>query len=517
MDALHLQLDRTSSTPLGEQVCEQVRALIAGGTLPSGSRLPSSRLLADQLGVSRNTVVGAYERLLADGWVASGVGRGTFVAEKPPMPEAETRGATTASPSATSEAFPWLGAVVRDAPPPVQMPGVNASAEGDGAVVPIDLAGAVPSPASYPLRALRRALDHTLAHHGAAALGYGPPAGYRPLRAFIAERATRRGVPTRPRDVLIVGGSQQGLDLVARLLIRPGDGVAVESPTYANASQLWRLHGARLWGVPMDDSGVRPDALETLLRRERPKLVYLMPTFQNPTGLTMDATRREAVMQVVREAQVPVIEDQFDAELRFEGQPEAPLKALDVDGQVILLGTFSKILCPGLRLGWIIAPSSIRRRLLDVKQIADLTTSLPLQMAVATLAERGDFDRHLAEVRVAHAHRLRVLLDALAVHLPSSEATRPAGGMTLWLTLPPGISAMEVHRRALAHGVAVAPGPWFEPDGAPATDTEHLRLSFVCAEAPDIEEGIRRLARAIDDAVTARADRGIAEEATLFV
>ncbi len=506
MDALHLQLDRTSSIPLGEQVCAQVRALVAGGSLPAGARLPSSRWLADDLGVSRNTVVGAYERLMAEGWVASGVGRGTFVAETQ-SPAAE----------ATNDAFPWLGAVVRDAPPPVQRPGVLGlidRTDGDG---PIDLAGAVPGPASYPLAALRRAFDRTLTRHGSAALGYGPPAGYRPLRAFIAERATRRGVPTCPRDVLIVGGSQQGLDLVGRLLLRPGDGVAVESPTYANASQLWRLHGARLWGVPMDTMGIRPDALETLIQRERPKLVYLMPTFQNPTGLTMDAARREAVMAVVRAAQVPVVEDQFDAELRFEGKAELPLKGLDTDGQVILLGTFSKILCPGLRLGWIIAPPAIRRRLLDVKQIADLTTSLPLQMAVATLAEAGDYDRHLAEVRSAHAHRLCVLLEALADHLPLAAVTRPAGGMTVWLTLPTGVSATDVHQRALGHGVAVAPGLWFEPDGAPASDAEHLRLSFVCAEAPEIEVGVRRLAAAIKDALAVRGEQRNAQETTLFV
>ncbi|RMH19558.1 MAG: PLP-dependent aminotransferase family protein [Acidobacteria bacterium] len=478
---LPLTIDRQRTTPLSEQVSAQLRRLIAAGHLPPGARLPSSRRLAAALGVSRNTVVQAFERLLDGGWLEAGVGRGTFVARRLPS-------AGLASPP-PGGAFPWHDAIVQDCPPPVtRRDGIVA---GDGPPEPgmIDFAGAVPSADSYPASALRLILDRVLRRVGAPALGYGPPAGYRPLRAWIAERAGRRGRPARPEDVLIVGGSQQGIDLLGRLLLAPGDAVVVESPTYSNALQLWRLHGARVRGVPLDDGGVRPDLLAAALERERPKLVYVMPTFQNPTGASMDGARRRAVMEVLRRHPVPVIEDDFDAELRFDGDGEPSLAAFDDAGQVVQLGTFSKILCPGFRLGWIIAPPALRQRLLDVKRIADLSTSLPAQMAIAELCISGELDRHLERVRRQHAARLRAMLEAIDAELPGTvEVTRPRGGMTLWLTLPAGVRAVELMELLRLRGVAVAPGDWFFPDGE--VHGEHLRLSFVGESVERIRRGI---------------------------
>lgn len=515
---IDFELDRSVSTPLTEQVCAQVRSAIAGGVLMPGTRLPSSRRLADRLGVSRNTVVGAYERLLADGWVEAGVGRGTFVATvvpRAPSGIGADRLAETAS-GRDEPKFSWQGALLRATPATSRI----ATPDGNGGAT-INLGGAVPGPASFPIDDLRRALGDALERHGAAALGYGPPAGWRPLRAFIAERVRLAGVADIDAgDVLVVGGSQQGLDLIARLLLRPGDGVVTESPTYANALDLWRLHGARVWGVAMDGRGLRPDALATLLDRVRPKLLYLMPSFQNPTGLTMDGARRKAVMAVVRDAHVPVVEDHFDAELRFVGHDQPPLLAYDRAGQVLMLGTFSKILCPGLRLGWIVAPPAVRRRLLELKRITDLASSLPLQMALAELGTSGAFDRHLERVRAGHAARLRTVLAAIAAHLPAEVAvTRPEGGMNLWLTLPAGVSSMEVYQRALAAGVTVAPGRWFFPD--PHGDEhggEHLRLSFVGEPSERLEAGVRILGEVLDRCLQRGSRRQPQpEEATLFV
>lgn len=500
---LHLELDRQATTPLLEQVVRQVRDAIDDGTLAPGDRLPSSRRLADRSGLSRNTVVGAYERLLAEGWLEAGVGRGTFVVERPP--EAPFGGAATA----TGLPFSWQGRLVRST--------VSAVARGAIPDDIIDLAGAVPGAFSFPAAEFRRALEATLDRHGAEALGYGPPAGWRPLRAFIAERAHRFGLHLDASDVLVVGGSQSGLDLIARLLLHPGDTVITESPTYANALELFRQHGVRVLGAPMDGGGLRPEPLAALLRRERPKLVYLMPSFQNPTGLTLDTARRRAVLAVLRDAQVPVIEDHFDAELRFVGEHEPPLKAFDEAGQVLLLGTFSKILCPGLRLGWIVAPPPVRRRLLELKRVTDLASSLPLQMAVAELGANGDFDRHLDRVRAAHAVHLEATFEAFDRHLPPAVRwTRPMGGMNIWLTLPSGLSAMDVYEAGLSAGVAVAPGRWFEPDPH-AAGGEHLRLSFVGEPVPRLVEGIRRLADVLHRRLRERPRRAVVEEAPLFV
>lgn len=531
MDRMYdVSIDRNRPEPLIEQVARQLQKRIASGMLVAGVRLPSSRLLARRLGISRNTVVQAYERLLADGWVEAGVGRGTFVAEGV---AAETTSA--ARPSAVA----WQRLIVQPCPPPIgrellirppdragdrsesgpEEPSVAPPApDASGRPGLIDFAGAVPGADTYPVGPIRDAVASVLATRGEEALGYGPPAGHRPLRAMIAERLAEQGVPATADDVLIVGGSQQGLDLIARLLLRPGDAVVVESPTYGNAMQLWRLHGARVVGVAMDAGGVVPEALAAALARARPKLLYLMPSFQNPTGLSMDAERRRAVLDVARDAGVPVIEDHFDAELHFAGVVPPPLKAIDEAEQVVLVGTFSKILCPGFRLGWVLAPRPLRERLLDVKRIADLTTGLPGQLAVAELCRRGELDRHLERIRVEHATRRDAMLRALRRHMPAdTTATEPQGGMTLWLTLPPGVHAVEVHARALRGGVAVAPGSWFFAEDAGAGN---LRLSFVGEPIDRIETGVRRLAAVLHELVAERPAHAAwptHEETTPFV
>jgi len=502
---LTLQIDRNLPTPLTDQVCEQVQELIASGALGAGVRLPSSRRLAEDLELSRNTVVVAYERLLAEGWVDSEVGRGTFVAEGPPRPAAGSL------PGLFSEGdFPWQGSIVQDVPPPVMTGVVAAESANDG---PINFAGAVPGAETFPSEAVRRSLQTVLKREGASALEYGPPAGYRPLREVIAERATRHGAPARADDVLIVSGSQQGLDLLARLLLTPGDAVVVESPTYSNALQLWRFHGARVLGVEMDARGIQPGRLRALLERSRPKFVYLMPTFQNPTGATMDLERRREVMDIVREARVPVVEDHFDSELRYRGGASPPLRAFDRDGQVVLMGTFSKILCPGFRLGWIIAPAALRRRLLDLKRICDLGTPLPAQMALAELCRRGELDRHLERAGREHAGRLEVMLGALERHLPEVRVERPQGGMTLWLELPPGANAVALHDEAQSAGVLVAPGTWFYPEGG---GERHLRLSFVGEPGERIEDGVEKLGEILERHLQNRPRRE-AEEITPFI
>jgi DNA-binding transcriptional MocR family regulator len=485
---LVISVDRDSDRPVWMQVADEIRRRISDGFLPAGSRLPSSRDLSERCKLGRNTVIAAYEALLDEGWLSAGVGRGTFVAPRPTNGSNEAAGVLGPT-KRRSRSVAWDALFARRCDPRLSQATLAQAHETGGELY--RFAGAVPDAAYYPAAEIGRIMHGLLKRVGPDALGYGPPEGFLPLRETIAKRATEQGTPVQPDDVLIVNGSQQGLDLLARLLLAPGDVVAVERPTYANATELWRLYGARVVSVSMDEGGIRPEELEVVIARSRPKFCYLMPTFQNPTGLTMEPARRREVMNVLTSSHVPTIEDHFDSDLRYTGVPLAPLRALDYADDVIVVGSFSKILFPGFRLGWIIAPKAVRDRLLEIKQTCDLTTSLPAQMAVHEFCARGGLDRHLDVVREENARRLEAMIDAvLRCFPPNVGFTRPDGGMTIWITLPERADSTMVFRRARTRGVLVAPGPWFFPDGG---GERHLRLSFV-GETPDrIRSGMRIL------------------------
>jgi len=503
---LVIRLDRAKPGPVHEQLAAEIRRRIRDGFLPAGSRLPSSRALARACGVGRNTVVGAYDALVAEGVLDSAVGRGTFVT-------GEIQPATDADPApAHRSSIDWEAQAVRRISRPLL--GAQEPAPTDDA---IDLASAVPAEDTYPVGVIRRILAQVLSDDDPGCLGYGLPAGHLGLREVLATRLTQWGTVIQPDDLLIVGGMQQGLDLIARLLVGPGDTVLVESPTYANAIRVFELYGARVVGVPLDDQGLRPDALAWALdRNPGTKLVYVMPTFQNPTGLTMGLSRRRAIMDVIDGRGVPLLEDQFDSELRYSGRPIPPLHAMDAGGQVLLLGTFSKILFPGFRLGWVAAPPGARARLLDVKRTCDLATSQPLQVALARFCRDGELDRHLDRVRRIHSGRLEALLLACAEYFPPGvHLTRPEGGMTAWVTLPSHCDASSIQEEAREAGVLIAPGHWFH-----AGDGGHqaLRVTFVNEPEERIRQGVVRLGAILARHVTRPPGKATAsEEATPFL
>jgi 2-aminoadipate transaminase len=295
-----------------------------------------------------------------------------------------------------------------------------------------------------------------------------------------------------------VNGSQQGFDLIARTLLDPGDAVAIEQPTYPRAMQVFRSFGAQLLAVDRDEGGPRVDRFERVLERHAPKLFYCQPSAHNPTGLTM---RREVGVRLLAAAarhQVPIVEDGFDGSLYYGERPPGPLKALDRDGVVIYIGTFSKILFPGLRLGWLVAPPAIAERLQAAKQLADLHTSALIQAAVHRFCERKLLDRHVARVAGEYTRRRGALLAALRRRMPEDVTwTEPAGGFSLLVTLPEGLEATAVLPRAIERGVAFTPGIAFWVDGA---GERTLRLSFSSVTTAQIEEGVKRLAEVIKSA-----------------
>ncbi|GAA2357194.1 aminotransferase [Catellatospora methionotrophica] len=356
----------------------------------------------------------------------------------------------------------------------------------------ISFAGGLPAPELFDVSGLRECYDRVLADSGPRVLQYSTTDGDPVLREAVAARLSRTGMPTDPGDLLITSGAQQALSLLSTVLLEPGDTVLVEDPTYLAALQCFGYAGARVVAAPTDADGIRTDQLADLVRRERPKLIYLVPTFANPTGHTLPAERRAEVVRVAGRHGVWVVEDDPYHELRFRGEPVPALSSLDdAGGHTILLGSLSKTVAPGMRLGWLRAPAEVHRACLLAKQALDLHTSTIDQAAAAAYLTRYDLDRHLKTVREEYGRRCTAMLDALAAAMPpGSTWTTPDGGMFVWVRLPAGHDAAALLPSAVAHDVAYVPGsPFFAQQPDPRT----LRLSFTTHRPAVIAEGIRRL------------------------
>ncbi|MFD3541173.1 PLP-dependent aminotransferase family protein [Streptomyces sp. NPDC058662] len=360
----------------------------------------------------------------------------------------------------------------------------------------ISFAGGLPAPELFDSEGLRAAYDAAFATSARRALQYSTTEGAPELRAAVAARATARGLATDADDIVITSGSQQALTLITSTLVEPGDVVLVENPTYLAALQCFRLAGARVVPAPCDARGIIPEALAELVARERPKLLYTVPTFQNPTGRTLPTGRRAAVAATAARLGLWLVEDDPYGELRYEGRDLPWLAAHPgAEDRTALLGSFSKVMAPGLRLGWLRAPAALRRAAVVAKQAADLHTSTVDQLAAAHYLRTVDLDAHIATVRTAYRARRDALHAALGRALPAGcEWNLPEGGMFLWARLPEGHDATVLLRSAVAHGVAFVPGaPFF----ATAPDPRALRLSFTTHTPAEITEGATRLAKAL--------------------
>ncbi|MFJ9470554.1 aminotransferase-like domain-containing protein [Streptomyces caniferus] len=368
----------------------------------------------------------------------------------------------------------------------------------------ISFAGGLPAPELFDAAGIAAAFRHVLAEEPMRALQYSTSEGDPALRAAVAARTTARGLPTVADDLLVTTGSQQGLTLLATALLEPGDVVLVEDPCYLAALQTFSFTGARVVPVPTDDEGLDPAALDEITARERPKLLYLVPTFQNPTGRTLSAERRAAVAEVAARRGLWIAEDDPYGELRFEGEPVPWVASFPgAEDRTVLLGSFSKVMAPGLRLGWLRAPAALRRACVIAKQAADLHTSTIDQAAAARYLAVADLDAHLRRVRDAYRARRDALVDGLPTALPEgSRWNRPAGGMFVWATLPEGYDATALLPEVVRHDVAYVPGaPFFA--GPP--DATAVRLSFVTHAPEEIREGLGRLRKALEGALQERA------------
>ncbi|MEV6838174.1 PLP-dependent aminotransferase family protein [Streptomyces sp. NPDC051133] len=358
----------------------------------------------------------------------------------------------------------------------------------------INFAGGLPAPELFDREGIAAAFHAVLAQSAAQALQYSTTEGEPVLRAGIAARVTAQGLPTDPDDLLVTTGSQQALSLLATALLEPGDTVLVESPCYLAALQVFGLAGARVVPVPGDADGVDPAALEAAVRRERPKLLYLVPTFQNPTGRTMPAPRREEIAAVAARGGLWIVEDDPYGELRYDGRPVPWIASCPgAEDRTVLLGSFSKVMAPGLRLGWLRAPAELRRACAVAKQAADLHTPTLNQLAAARYLDV--LDAHVARVRAVYGARRDAMLAGLPDALPAGSVwNRPEGGMFLWARLPESYDTLALLPRAVEQNVAYVPGA---PFYAGEPDRSTLRLCFVTQTPEEIAEGLRRLGRGL--------------------
>ncbi len=360
----------------------------------------------------------------------------------------------------------------------------------------ISFAGGLPAPELFPARELGDILAELAHAEGAATLQYGVTAGYGPLREAIARRMEATdGVRVDAGQVLVTQGSQQGLDFAGRIFLDKGSVVLCESPTYLAAISAFKAYEPRFVAVPTDEEGMLPGPLADILARESDiRMVYVIPDFQNPTGRTWSLERRKQLLALLSGTDIPIVEDNPYGELRFEGPALAGLQALDTDGRVIRLGTFSKILCPGLRIGWVSATPELIARFDLVKQGADLHTAQLTQACVARYLERHDIDAHIAVLRDTYRGRRDAMLGEIEARFGTAVTVNvPHGGLFLWMTLPGGVDARELLVRCLARNVAFVPGGSFFPDGGHGNT---LRLNFSNMPQERIREGIRRMAEA---------------------
>jgi 2-aminoadipate transaminase len=365
----------------------------------------------------------------------------------------------------------------------------------------ISFAGGLPAPELFPVDNILSATERVLHETGASALQYSPTEGYAPLREKIAAESRKRGIDCTAEDVLITTGSQQPLDLTGKIFLDAGDCVLTENPTYMAAIQAFQTYGARFAAVPTDEDGLIPEALPELIEREKPRFLYTIPNFQNPTGVTLTAERRRTLYSIAARYGLIVLEDDPYGALRYAGKTIASIKSIDSEGIVIYLSTVSKTIAPGLRVGWAIATEEIRRKLTIAKQAADLHTSSLDQRIVHRYLMDFDSDAHVERIRRSYGERYAIMDATLRETMPPGfRWTHPEGGMFLWVTCPEGVDTNELLRDALLRKVIFVPGRDFFPD---ASGQRFMRLNFSNASPELIREGIGRLAEVCKDAVHA--------------
>ncbi len=484
-------LDRDANSTLAEQIAGFYGCAIEEGRLRPGDRLPTIRMVAEHAEVTRATVQQGYRLLAERGLVSATVGRGTQVM-------AGGNGQRTAASPQAAAAWHQLQTLH-------QIPRL-----AEGIATLADFSAIVPDSSLFPVEEFQRSMSRVLSERGRELLVYGDPAGSAALRAFIAERDEPVGKQGQADQVLITSGAQQGIDLVLRVFTAPGDAVAVPIPTYQHFFGSLKSQGLDLIPVASGPEGIDLDDLRRVLSKSTVKLFYAMPTFHNPTGRSLDRAQRRELMDVVCQTNVPVLEDEFERDLRFKGEPMPFLRGMDPRGLTATVRSFSKGLFPGVRIGWVHASPEVIGPMAALKRFADLETSPLLQAGLLDFIESGAMANYLEKLRKTLRSRHALAQDCLRRHVPAAKATIPEGGFSFWLELPEGVDGDRCAELLSRRGVLVTPGRLFDPQDRPCAA---LRISVSRASVEQIRAGIEVLGRCVKEV----QERGRTSQPPLFL
>lgn len=472
-------VNRQGAEPIYRQLIQQIQILIDSGRLSVGTRLPATRELAEGLGISRISVVNAYAELRSQAYLCAHSGRGTFVASRETAITQNTEPYHSRKVQDTRSHSDSLRKMMRHA----NKPNV------------INFSHGSPPKEFFPVRALQKAINTVLEQDGVNALSYEDPEGFLPLRVAVRDYVSALGILCRSEDVLITGGAQQGLDLIIQALMQRGDVLITSRPTYVGVLDSARARRVRVQTIECDEEGIRLDMLENVITEQKPSLIYCIPDFHNPTGLTMPLHRRRQLLRLAAQYGVPVVEDAVYHEMRYEGEQIPPLKALDEENNVLHINAFTKMLLPGMRIGYLVTTRQHHGHLARIKQAADVSTPSLNQRAILHLLERGVLNSHLERLNRELKIRRDTAIEALEKFMPEGTYWQiPQGGLYLWIHLPEyGPTSAELFLAAVQQGVAFAIGNIFFPDG---DGSYYIRLNYSLQSKQKITEGIRRLSEA---------------------
>lgn len=490
---LLLQIDRKSQKPLYLQIIDQIKEKTSSDILKPGTKLPSTRQMAEKLGVNRSTVYNAYQELWAQGYIESCPGSYSKIRKRQKIatPELKLKQSTLS----------WNQVTTTSSQSIYQdylkfNPEKSVSQTKDM----INLAQLDIDPRLFPADDFRRCLNQIMLTQGPKVLGYGEYMGYKPLRETIAKRLQMHGISADSDEILITNGSQSGIELVLKLLTVPEKKVAIESPTYAIFLPLLKYYQAEVASVPMKKDGLDLNEFKNTLETQPISFLFTMPNFQNPSGITSTQSHREKLLSMCESHNIPVVEDGFEEEMKYFGKVPPPIKSMDKKNICIYLGTFSKVLFPGIRIGWITAHKECIQRLVAVKRFSDLTSSYVLQAAVNEFCERGYYDLHIKRMHRIFRKRMQTAITAMQNFFPKKNVSwkEPSGGYLIWIKIK-NINKDEAELTQIfeKNGVMVSPGRYYFPH---STNDKYFRLSIAMLNEKEISEGIKRIAQAIQQA-----------------
>lgn len=484
-----LKIDRSSLKPLYQQITNGIKALIDEGSLDINQALPSTRSLAKKLAVDRSTIVRAYEELQALGYLHSRPGSYNRVQRRRREVDYDPERKSVISWAEVSNASAqklYETFLIYSPERPLHI-----KCESDTLnISELDLDSRL-----YPMDEFRRCVSHVLWEKGEQTLQYGDYKGYPPLRRAIARRLHLHGISVSEKEILITNGAQQAIDLIIRMLSKRDHKVAIESPTYANVIPLLQFNSVEILPVPMKEYGLDLNYLEKALQKERISFIYTIPNFQNPTGLTTSHQHREKLLNLCLQHHVPLIEDGFEEDMKYFGKAPLPIKSIDEKNIVIYLGTFSKALFPGLRIGWVTADKECISRLTAIKRFSDLSSGNLVQTILHEFLKRGYYDVQLKRLHRVFRKRMQLALKTIEDSFPEAVSwTRPAGGYTIWVKIPWKLGEDQLHHAMTKYGVVVSSGSYYFPR---KKASEYFRISIAKTNEEEIREGITRLGKAL--------------------